>query len=120
MSKRKILDVEVGGVDGYVDFDDILNGKTPDQVIEAAESFKKEYEGRDIYFNVTSYGYDGGKELKLRERRLETDKEFAKRMAEEKKAKAKAKEWKATKEEKERKEYERLKKKFADKSYFDK
>ena len=104
-----MLDVEVKD---YLDFYDILDGKTPDQVIEAAESFKKEYAGRDIYFDIQSYGYDGGKQLNLRERRLETDKEFEKRIAEEKKAKAKQKEAKAIKEAKEFAEYQRLAKKF--------
>jgi hypothetical protein len=117
MTERKIVDVRVCE---YVDFYDILDGKTPDQIIEAAENFKKEYEGRDIYFDIQSYGYDGGKELTLRERRLETDKELALRIKAEEKVKAKAKETKAVKEAKERKEYERLKKKFADKRYFDK
>ena len=109
MSKRKMLDVEVNA---YVDFYDILDGKTPDQIIEAAESFKKEFEGRDIYFDIQSYGYDGGKELKLRERRLENDKEFEKRIAEEKKLKEIKKRNKADSEAKELAEYERLKKKF--------
>jgi hypothetical protein len=111
-TERKIVDDRVND---YVDFGDILDGKTPDQIIEAAADFKKTYEGRDIYFDIQSYGYDGGKELVLRERRLETDKELALRIKAEEKVKAKVKEEKVAKEAKELKEYERLKKKFGGK-----
>ena len=109
MSKRKILDVEVND---YIDFYDVLDGKTPDQVVESMKYYQEQYAGRDIYFDIQSYGYDGGKDLKLRERRPETDKEYEKRIAEEKKEKEKVKATKALKEAKERAEYERLKKKF--------
>lgn len=104
-----MLDVEIAE---YVDFYDVLDGKTPDQVVEAMKYYQDKYAGRDVYFDIQPYGYDGGKDLKLRERRLENDKEFEKRVAEEKKAKAKAKEAKATKEAKEFLEYQRLQKKF--------
>lgn len=113
-AERKIVDEEVNE---YWDFD-VIDGKTFDQVIEQMEMFKPEYIGRDVYFSVDSYGYDGGKELKLRERRLETDKEFNKRIEQEQKEKAKAKEAKATKEAKEFLEYQRLQKKFQGKSGF--
>lgn len=109
MSKRKILDVKVNE---YIDFYDVLSLKTPTEVVQAMDYYLKEYAGRDVYFSVETYGYDGGKELTLRERREETDKEFEKRIAEEKKAKAKVKETKALKEAREFLEYERLKKKF--------
>ncbi len=109
MSKRKIVDVKL---DEYVDFYDVLNLKTPAEVVQAMDYYLKEYAGRDVYFSVETYGYDGGKELTLRERREENDKEFAKRTAEEKKARAVKKESKALKEAKERAEYLRLKKKF--------
>jgi hypothetical protein len=109
MSKRKILDVRL---DDYVDFYDVLSLKTPDEVVEAMKYYQKQYAGRDVYFSVETYGYDGGKELTLRERREENDKEFAKRTADEKKERAIKKSAKVLKEAKERAEYERLKKKF--------
>lgn len=115
MSKRKILDVEVND---YVDFYDVLDGKTPDQVVEAMAYYQQTYAGRYVYFDVQSYGYDGGKDLKIRERRLENDKEYGERMREEEKEKTKARATKAAKELKERAEYERLKKKFQGKSAF--
>jgi hypothetical protein len=113
MSKRKILDVEVND---YIDFYDVLDQKTPAQVVESMSYYLEKYAGRDVYFDIQSYGYDGGKELKLRERREENDKEFNKRIAEETKAKAKAKEDKKTKEAKEFLEYQRLQKKFQGKT----
>lgn len=115
MSKRQILDVEVND---YIDFYDVLDGKTPNQVVEAMKYYKDTYVGRDVYFSVDSYGYDGGKELKLRERREETDKEYEKRMAEEKKIKEVKKKSKAEKEAKEFLEYQRLQKKFQGKTVF--
>ncbi len=108
MSKRKILDVEARE---YVDFDEI-DGKTPEEVIERMKALRESVGDRDVYFYISRYGYDGGKELTLRERREETDKEYNKRIAEEKKDRLKAKETKALKEAKERAEYLRLKKKF--------
>ncbi len=108
---KKVLDVEA---DIYADFDD-FDGKTPEQIIESMESFRTEYPGRDLYFHINRYGYDGGKEMTMRERRFETDREYNKRLAEEAKAKAKEKEQKAVKEAKEFLEYQRLQKKFAGK-----
>lgn len=108
MSKRLILDCEARE---YVDFYE-FDGKTPEEVIERMQTMRAEMGGRDVYFHINHYGYDGGKELTLRERREETDKEYNKRIAEEKKDKLKAKEAKALKEAKELAEYMRLKKKF--------
>jgi hypothetical protein len=108
MSKKLILDCEAKE---YVDFDE-FDMKTPEEIIERMKALRTEMGGRDIYFYFESYGYDGGKNITLRERREETDKEFEKRIAEEKKVKAKAKEAKALKEAKELAEFMRLKKKF--------
>lgn len=116
MSKRQILDVEAK--DCYVDFYDILDGKTPEEIIETMKAFRTGHPGRDLYFSVDSYGYDGGKELRIRERREETDKEFEKRIAEEKKASEAKKRTKAEKEAKEFLEYQRLQKKFQGKTVF--
>lgn len=110
MTKRLILDVEV--TDCYVDFYDVIDSRTPDEIIEIMEHYKERFKDRDVYFSVESYGYDGGKELKLRERREETDREYYKRLDEEKKAKDAKKKLKAAQEAKEFAEYERLRKKF--------
>lgn len=108
MSKRKIVNVKIGTESFY----DILDQMTPGEVIERMKELQAGYPERHVYFNVSGYGYDGGKELELWESREETDKEFNKRIAEESKIKAKQKEAKAMKEAKELAEYERLKKKF--------
>ena len=112
MSKeRKILDVDANE---YIDFDEFDN-KTPEEVIERMKVLRTEMGERDVYFYINSYGYDGGKELTLRERRLENDKEYNARMAAEKKEREAKKASKAAKEAKERAEFERLKKKFEEK-----
>lgn len=108
MLTKQILDVDLND---YIDFD-VIEYKTFDEVIDQMTLLKKEYANRDVYFFVQSYGYDGGKELRLRERRPETDKEFAKRCKEHLAEKEKQLKTKKTKEEKELQEYERLKKKF--------
>lgn len=116
MSKRKMVDVKIGTESFY----DILDLMTPSEVIERMNELQAGYPGRYVYFKVSSYGYDGGKELELWERREETDREFNKRIAEEAKIKAKQKETKAIKQAKELAEYQRLKKKFGDIGYLDK
>jgi len=108
VEKRQMLDVDAKY---YVDFDD-FDGKTPEQIIETMKALREEVGNDDVYYYFESYGYDGGKNLKLRQRRLENDKEYAKRVAQEKQVKAKAKETKAAKEAKEFAEYQRLQKKF--------
>jgi hypothetical protein len=108
MLKKQIIDVEIND---YIDFD-VIEYKTFDEVIAQMESLQKEYGKRDIYFFVQFYGYDGGKELRLRERRLETDNEYNKRRKEFEAEKEKQAKTKKTKEEKEFATYERLKKKF--------
>lgn len=108
MSKRKIVNVRLGEESFY----DILDQRTPEEVIERVQRLRAEYPGRHVYFNVHGYGYDGGKELELWESREENDKEFEKRMAEEKKLKDAKKKQKADKDARDFAEYERLKKKF--------
>ena len=108
--KRKIVDVKVD--DCYVDLYDIIDGRTPASIIEVMTHYQQRFAGRDVYFDIESYGYDGGKELVLRERREETDREYYKRLEQEQKIKEKIKKTKAQKEAKDLAEYERLKKKF--------
>jgi hypothetical protein len=112
--KRLTVDVEAKY---YVDFED-FNRKTPEEIIETMKALREEVGDADVYYYIESYGYDGGKELKLRQRRLENDKEYAKRMADEKKVKDKVKADKAAKEAREFAEYKRLQKKFQGKSVF--
>lgn len=109
MTERKIIDVEL---EDYIDFYDVIECKTPDQVIEAMQEYKREYAGRDIYFDIDNYGYDGGKELKIRERRPETDQEYEERMAAEALALSKKRAAERKKKDKEYAEYQRLKQKF--------
>jgi hypothetical protein len=106
--ERLTLDVEAKY---YVDFDD-FDGKTPEEIIETMKALREEVGDDDVYYHIERYGYDGGKELKLRQRRYETDREYNKRIVDEQKVKAKAKADKAAKEAKEFAEYQRLQKKF--------
>jgi len=108
MTKRKIITESLGSESFY----DILDSKTPEQVIERMQEIRAYYGDRDVYFDIQSYGYDGGKELYMYERRLETDKEYEKRIAEEKKERAKKKSAAQAKKDREYGEYMRLKAKF--------
>lgn len=113
-TKRKEITVKLGTESFY----DILDQKTPMQVIAEMQEFDLRYAGRKVSFNVAPYGYDGGLELEVYEHRLENDKEFAKRRAAETKDREKEKLRKLTNAEKEFKEYLRLQKKFQGKTEF--
>ena len=106
--KRKEITVRLGTESFY----DILDQRTPEEVIERMRELQSEYTGRKISFDVEPYGYDGGTQLVLYEHRLENDEEFEKRT----KIEAKEREMKNNqyqkKEATELAEYERLKKKF--------
>ena len=110
MTERKIVDVESSY---YVSFDE-FDYKTPDQIIEGMKLLKEEIGDRDVYFFFKPYGYDGGVTLELYERRLENDKEYAKRIAIEDNLKRINKQKKAQKDARDLAEYERLKKKFGE------
>lgn len=97
---------------GPESFYSILDGMSPEQVIEQMQAIRAEFGDRDVYFSVESYGYDGGLELYTYERRLETDAEYAKRTAAEKKEREKKKVAAAKKKDKEYAEYLRLQAKF--------
>lgn len=129
MSKER-LRVEDRREQIYIE--DLFEGQSFDSVITALSIwYRGEFEqdvllhGYDVKFSVEYYGYDGGMELYAVVYRDENDKEYAKRMAEEAKAREKkrlAKEKKqerarkilAESEEAERAEYERLKAKFGE------
>lgn len=113
-AKRKEITVKLGTESFY----DILDQKTPQQVIAEMQELDLRYEGRKISFNVEPYGYDGGIELEVYEHRLENDKEFAKRREAEAKDREKEKLRKRTNLEKEFAEYQRLQKKFQGQTVF--
>jgi NurA-like 5'-3' nuclease len=116
MSKRKIVNVKIGTESFY----DMLDRMTPAEVIERMKELQAGYPDRHVYFNLSPYGYDGGLDLELWECREETDKEYEKRIAEEKKERDRKRAAAKAKKDKEYAEYERLKKKFGDISYLDK
>lgn len=113
MKQRKEVTVTI---ENCVSVLDILEGLTPDGVIQKMEEFKEAYQDRNIRFGVEYYGHDGGVEIVLQETRLETDKEYDRRIKAEQKEEERLKAAMAKTDEKERKEYERLKKKFEKKS----
>ena len=108
MSERKIVEAIIKDESFYY----LLDGKTPDDVGVLLHEFKTSYEGRDIFFKVRGFGYDGGLDLELWERRPETDREYEKRLTEEKKEQEKKALLDKKKKDQEYKEYLRLKKKF--------
>ena len=116
MSDRKEV-TEV--IDNHVSIHDIIDGKTPDEIIQVMEEYKQEWQGLKIKFAVEYYGYDGAHTCKLLETRLETDQEYTRRMKEYEKQAQKEQTARAKKELQELKEYQRLKKKFelVDKQY---
>jgi hypothetical protein len=113
MKERKEVTVTI---ESCVSLYDILDYNTPDEVIQKMEEYKRAYQDRKIKFDVQTYGHDGGVEIVLKETRLETDKEYDRRIKAEQKEEERLKAAMAKTDEKERKEYERLKKKFEKKS----
>ena len=116
MTKRKTVNVRLGEESFY----DILDQRTPEEVIERMKELQAGYPDRHVYFNVSGYGYDGGMNLELWESREETDKEYNKRVAEEKRERDRKRAATKAKKDKEFAEYVRLQKKFGDISYLDK
>lgn len=113
VTKRRLIYVEV---ERYC-VERLFDVKSsPDSVIQKLQLYKKNYEGRDIYFTYELAGYDGGYDIHLWESRLENDEEFNKRVKEEEKQKKVNQTAREKKEARELKEYERLKKKFANKT----
>lgn len=91
---------------------DLLDGNTPDQVIEIMQAIKQKYINREVYFIESYIGNDGEKTVSLFEQRLENDKEYSTRLAKEQKSAERKKSKQHEKEEKDRAEFERLRKKF--------
>lgn len=106
---RLIVDAEVD--DFNLDMYRLFDNRTPSDIIENLKDLITEYSERDIYFRVFDCEYDCSQDVRLYERRLETDKEYNTRIEKEKKLVKKEKK----KEDRERREYERLKLKFGEK-----
>jgi len=105
---REFVEVKID----TLSFTELLDDKSVEQVIQEVRAIEEQYTGRSMFFRVEPYGYDGGLELKLWERRLETDWEYEKRLSDERQIKERSKAKKLAAEAKDRAEYERLKKKF--------
>jgi hypothetical protein len=112
--KRKEVTVKLHNESFY----DILDEKSPQEVIATMQELLSVYGIRKIKFVVEAYGYDGGKELALHETRLENDRELAARVKIEAKIRENEKKRKQTNLEKEFAEYQRLQKKFQGKTEF--
>lgn len=109
MNENRKIVTEKLGVESFYD---ILDQKTPQEVIERMNELAREYSGRHISFNVEPYGYDGGVDLELWEHRPETDEEYEARIDKELSDEARREKNRAAKEAKELAEYNRLKAKF--------
>ena len=108
-----------------------MDGKSPEELAMLFSSISQSYEpeilshGREVKFDVESYGYDGAVECSFAVFRDENDKEYTARIEKERKAKEKSAAIKTAKKEAARKElfkteaaeraeYERLKEKFGE------
>ena len=124
MTKKRVLDRR-----DQVFIDDLLDGRTIDDVILDLQSMLRDYEeeiftrDKEVRFETEYYGYDGGMNLYVRVMRWETDREYAKRSEREAAAKERARMIKETKkakalkqalttEQEERALFEKLKEKF--------
>lgn len=111
MSKYERITVEEV-VRRCLDIEELLGGRTIEEVKHEMDRLEKMYQGRDVHFEARGYGHDGGIELVLVERRPETDKEYEKRVANLEREEQIRKRNKEAKLERDRKEYERLKRIF--------
>lgn len=92
---------------------DLIDGCSIESIIEDLKKIQDEHSSYDsLYIDVESYGYDGAYELVLYGKRIESDSEYERRVAEIKKQREKQKALKEAKKEKEYQEYIRLKEKF--------
>ena len=82
MSDKRIVDVECSDI--LYDYYDLFNRKTPDEVIEAMNEFKANHPNREeLYFILQVNAHDHGVDVIVKERRLETDKEYQDRLKQE-------------------------------------
>lgn len=104
MNDKRIVDVECSDI--LYDYYDLFSRKTPNEVIEAMTEFKSNHPNREeLYFILQVNGHDSDIDVIVKERRLETDKEYEDRLKQEALANDKVKTVKA----KELAEYKRLK-----------
>lgn len=98
------------------DFDaslfDLLDFKTPAQVIEHLQLIQKKYAGLEVFFKLSTWGYDGGVDLELWKQREQTDEEYDRLLAAYTKEQDRKKKAAKLKKDSEFAEYQRLKKKF--------
>lgn len=90
----------------------LLDGKTPEQAIEQLQKIRDEYQGRDIWFILDTWGHDGGCELELHGSRLQNDAEYEQELEENKKKKERKRADAQKRKDAEFAEFQRLKKKF--------
>jgi hypothetical protein len=83
-----------------------------DDIIALLESFKEKYPNHSNFNIIYDYGWDHDPCFGIKAIRKETDQEYDKRLAANKRSREAAKKAKLKKEETERKEYERLRAKF--------
>lgn len=95
-----------------LDIYNTFDGLTIEEVVNNLLTIKKEYPNSKLFVDVSYFGYNDEKEIKLFEERMETDGEYEIRLACEQKEKEAEKKAAVKKEEQDRLEYERLKKKF--------
>jgi hypothetical protein len=112
--KRKIIEALVPGYTGVNLLSDLLDNKTPRQVIDFLQKIEEQYAGRDVFFCSTiHYSHDESYTVvNLWEHRLETDKEYENRLATQHLVNQTKQLAKDRAEKDERAQYERLKKKF--------
>ena len=111
MTRYERITVEVV-VKHSLDIEELLSGRTFEEVKAEMGRLEKMYQGRDVHFETRGFGYDGGVELVLVERRPETDKEYERRVDILQKAEQANQRIKERKRERDRKEYERLRRIF--------
>lgn len=90
----------------------LLDGKTPEQAIEQLQKIRDEYQGRDIWFMLYTWGYDGGCEMELYGSRLQTDAEYEQELDKYNKTQARKRADAQKRKDAEFAEFQRLKKKF--------
>jgi len=82
MNDKRIVDVECSDI--LYDYYDLFSRKTPDEVIEAMNEFKANHPNREeLYFILQVNAHDHGVDVIVKERRLETDKEYQDRLKQE-------------------------------------
>jgi len=106
-------------VEDYLDRYVNIDGESLDSIAEKIEDWKRrivEVGGIEDsgYVDYEHYGYDGAFEIKVKYRRLESDREYESRQKREAKEREKERERKAKAKTRRRKEFEKLKREFGE------